>query len=132
MDYGSGKGTLKYCLSIRSHKNPIYTVFNYEPAFGIDERRPCDLVICRAVLEHVEPDLIEDVLHDLRSCTLKVAYLCIGLRLSADILPDGSNAHKIIESADWWGQKISPYFIPYWRKHSKRKANFYVRPNVNQ
>lgn len=107
LDYGSGKGTLKEKAPTIA---PFLTVYQYEPAMGIDERRPCDVVICRDVLEHIEPECLDDVLLDLRRLTLRAAHLLIATKASNDILPDGRNAHLIIQPRSWWAAKLAGHF----------------------
>ena len=128
LDYGSGKGGLKYHLSIRAHDKPIYTVFEYEPALGIDERQQCDFVTCRAVLEHVEPECLDAVLQDIHRLTLMAAYFSVGTRKSGEYLPDGRNAHQIIESPKWWETTIRRYFLPFETSTKGRKFDLLVTP----
>ena len=67
---------------------------------------PAELVICTDVLEHIEPELIDNVLKHIESLTLKTAYLIIDTLPAQKNLPDGRNAHLIIENQDWWTNKI--------------------------
>ena len=107
LDYGSGKGGLKEALR---HSPLPMKVLQYEPALQIDERTPCDLVVCRYVLEHVEPECVDDVLADIRRLSRRFAILSIGCKASADTLPDGSNTHRSIYPAKWWEQKLKVLF----------------------
>ena len=63
LDYGCGKRTLEKELG--------YAINNYDPAIpGCDSPPdPADLVICGDVLEHIEPECLEDVLDDLKRLT---------------------------------------------------------------
>lgn len=106
LDYGSGKGSFKVALKPQVDI-PIY---QYEPAFHIDERMPCDLVVCRDVLEHIEPDCIDNVLEDIRELTLRCFYASISTKPSADILADGTNAHRLQRKPEWWKEKIEGHF----------------------
>lgn len=103
LDYGCGKGRLSLFLPIE--------VSNYDP--GIPEwcvnPKPEDYLLCTDVLEHVEPDYIENVIEHLVSKFKKKAYLIIALGPSRVILPSGRNAHLIIKSAEWWIKLVKKY-----------------------
>jgi hypothetical protein len=107
LDYGCGKGMLKSALG-----SPDW-VREYDPAIPGKDARPevADIVVCTDVLEHIEPDLIDNVLSDLVRLTAKVALLVIATRESGKALPDGSSPHKIVESAGWWRNKLSEKFF---------------------
>ena len=70
---------------------------------------PEDYLLCVDVLEHIEPQLIDNVIEHLVSKFNKKALLSISLVESKTILPDGNNAHLIIEPYSWWIEKIKPY-----------------------
>jgi len=101
LDYGCGENRLAESLK------PI-RVSGYDP--GIPERakmpKPCDLVVCTDVLEHVEPEKLDAVLDHLYRITGKVGYFVISTRPANAILPDGRNAHLSVHPADWWVGKL--------------------------
>lgn len=101
LDYGCSENKLAEALK------PI-RVSGYDP--GIPERakmpKPCDLVICTDVLEHVEPDKIDNVLDHIYRLTGKAAYFVISTRSANAVLPDGRNAHLLVEPAAWWLEKL--------------------------
>jgi 2-polyprenyl-3-methyl-5-hydroxy-6-metoxy-1,4-benzoquinol methylase len=108
LDYGAGGGTLRQAM-LSSLIYPMIRDFReYDPAIeGIEEPPlPADLVTCTDVLEHVEPEKLDAVLAHLRALTLKAAYLVISTQRSHKNLRDGRNAHLIVESPDWWLDKI--------------------------
>lgn len=104
LDYGCGKGLLARGLP--------FPIWEYDPAItGKDNPpRPADLVVCTDVLEHIEPELLDNVLQDIARCTLKTAYLIISTRAAVKTLADGRNAHLIQKGADWWKQRLARYF----------------------
>ena len=108
LDYGSGKGTLAAALP-----DAPYTIFEYDPCIPGKEGKPlrADLVVCGDVLEHIEPECLYDVLDDIRNIARAAAFLVIATRPAAKSLPDGRNAHLIVESASWWLPKI----VDRWR-----------------
>jgi len=102
LDYGCGKAGLRTTM-------PDYEVYEYDPGLDIDQRRPCDLVYSRDVLEHVEPECLPDVLDDLRRLTIKRLWLLIATSKSGDVLSDGRNAHLIVQDIRWWISKIESH-----------------------
>ena len=105
LDYGCGKGWLA--------KNFPYTIMReYDPGIpGKDSLpEPADLVLCFDVLEHVEPEYLEAVLKDLQRVTQRRGLFTIACHPANARLPDGRNAHLIIESTDWWLRKLLDYF----------------------
>jgi hypothetical protein len=104
LDYGCGQGQLKAALGD--------CVTEYDPAIAGKELEPepADLVVCTDVLEHIEPDCLDDVLLHLRSKAKKQFLFAISLRPAGKTLGDGRNAHLIVESADWWLDRLAPYF----------------------
>ena len=105
LDYGCGKGQLAAALS---HLD----VREYDPAVpGKDaEPQPADLVICTDVLEHIEPNCLDDVLQHIRAVTLKLAFLNVATRPAVKTLPDGRNTHLIIQPETWWRARIEAFF----------------------
>ena len=100
LDYGCGKGR----LGIGKSYDPAVKEFSEDPA-------PADLVVCTDVLEHIEPECLDDVLKHIRSKMLKAGYFTIGCSPAAKKLPDGRNAHLIIKPPEWWVKKLSGYFV---------------------
>lgn len=104
LDYGCGKCTLANTLP--------FIIQNYDPAIRAfhEEPEPADIVSCTDVLEHIEPDLLDNVLGHIKSKTKKVAYLAIATRPASKSLADGRNAHLIIKDGQYWYNKVSEYF----------------------
>ncbi len=104
LDYGCGRQSLAQSLP--------FPIRNYDPCIpGLDEiPAPADIVACTDVLEHIEPDCIDDVLDDIRRVTKECALLVIATRPAKKILPDGRNAHLIQEGPEWWLPKIMQRF----------------------
>jgi len=100
LDYGCGKGELRLHLP--------WDVKCYDPGIPKHSASPdkADIVICTDVLEHIEPDLLQDVLRHIASLTHKVAILNINHQPAAKTLPDGRNAHLIQRPLDWWRVRL--------------------------
>lgn len=103
LDYGCGKGTLRASLG--------EIVSEYDPAIpGKDgEPKHADIVVCTDVLEHIEPDKLDSVLEHIR-CLGQAVYFVIATRPAEKDLPDGRNAHLIVQSADWWKRTLESRF----------------------
>lgn len=104
LDYGCGHVDLaRYLRGFR--------VRSYDPAVvGRDELpEAADLVVCTDVLEHIEPDKLDTVLNHIFSLTLKVCFVVIAIRPAEKRLPDGRNAHLIIDNAAWWAQQLRKF-----------------------
>lgn len=125
LDYGCGRGTLKNALG-----SPEW-VFEYDPAIPGKDARPgmADIVVCTDVLEHIEPDLLDNVLLDLVRLTRKVAYLVIATRQSVKLLSDGTSPHKIVENAQWWREKLAEkFFILDFSANADHEVTLLVSP----
>lgn len=108
LDYGSGKSTLKPAIR-KSH--PDAKIIEYDPAFKDTQyKEPCDLVVALDVLEHIEPECLDEVVQDIRECTQKCFFAVISNRLAKKTLSDGRNAHLIVKNEEWWGAKLKDYF----------------------
>lgn len=105
LDYGCGKSTLA--------RNLPFTIQQYDPAIAAYSAlpEPADIVVCTDVLEHIEPELLDNVLTHLASLTKKVGFFTASTRPAKKTLADGRNAHLIVESAEWWIEKIKHYFV---------------------
>jgi hypothetical protein len=104
LDYGCGKSTLstQFPFSIKQY-DPAIPRFSALPD-------PADLVVCTDVLEHIEPELIGNVMQHLRDLTKKAIFVVVSTGVSLKDLPDGRNAHLLVESPRWWMNCFFDYF----------------------
>ena len=104
LDYGCGKGWLA--------ANFVQPVHEYDPGIpGKDSPpEPADLVVCLDVLEHIEPEYLTAVLDDLQRVIKKRGFFTVACNPAIAILPDGRNAHLIVENSDWWLKKLLERF----------------------
>lgn len=104
LDFGCGKGRLFECLKV-NHK---MTLQAYDPAIPRFSASPIpsQMVTCIDVLEHVEPDRLDDVLDELQRLTLEVGIFSVCTAAAFKSLPDGRNAHLIQQPMEWWLPKI--------------------------
>ncbi|HXF66256.1 MAG TPA: methyltransferase domain-containing protein [Burkholderiales bacterium] len=110
LDYGAGKGRLgralreQFGLALRIHHyDPAVPEWSAPPA-------PCRFVACIDVLEHIEPELLDNVLEDLRRVTLGVGVFTVHTGPAVKTLPDGRNAHLIQKPPEWWLPKLMARF----------------------
>lgn len=78
------------------------------PAFSVKE--PCDFVVCIDVLEHIEPELLDNVLDDLLMLTKRWAFFSVHTGPAKKTLSDGRNAHLIQKPPEWWLPQIMKRF----------------------
>jgi 2-polyprenyl-3-methyl-5-hydroxy-6-metoxy-1,4-benzoquinol methylase len=104
LDYGSGKGSLGRALG--------YPIAEYDPAIPKKAAEPGvhDYLVCSDVLEHIEPECIDDVLAHMASKMKLEGLLVVATRPAKKILEDGRNAHLIVQPVEWWTEKIQQHF----------------------
>ena len=120
-DYGCGRGTFKVKMKEISPKTPVN---EYDPGIPGKEGppKPADLIVCTDVMEHIEPELVDNVLKHIFTLGRKGAFFVIAKGPANKMLPDGRNAHLVQEGLEFWKKKIealgySETFIDENRKH---------------
>jgi hypothetical protein len=68
---------------------------------------PAQMVACIDVLEHVEPDLIDNVMDDIASLAEGVVFISFDTGPAMKTLSDGRNAHLIQQPLEWWFPKFA-------------------------
>jgi len=96
LDYGAGKGRLGDALG--------FPIKEYDPGVEGKDSIPeaSDIVISTDALEHIEPQCIRAVLEHIRSLTKVIGFHAISTTKAHHRLPNGKNAHLIVQGADWW------------------------------
>lgn len=104
LDYGCGKSTLA--------NNLPFSIKQYDPAIEKHSAlpAPADTVVCTDVLEHIEPELLDNVLSHIASLIKQMGYLSACTMAAKKTLADGRNAHLIVQNKDWWTAKIAEHF----------------------
>jgi hypothetical protein len=125
-DYGAGKKNLLKGLTDLGINLKVYQP--YDPAFpDYGEPKTADLVCCIDVLEHIEPELIDNVLQDLANITTKFAFFSVHMGPARKVLADGRNAHLIQKPSSWWLEKFIKHFeILHLNVHQIMGDGFYI------
>ena len=109
IDYGCGKGII---LAHLRESYPETKFYGYDPAIDMFNTIPntkIDCVFSNDVLEHIEPEYINNVLTHINHLANKFIWLRIDTVPARKTLPDGRNAHLILESPTWWLDQISKH-----------------------
>ena len=115
LDYGCGKSTLFKAL--RDEFPGLFGKVEYREydpcvpgkkiCFG-----PSEFIVCTDVLEHIEPEFLDNVLRHIRGIVGRLLFLNINLSESDKVLDDGRNAHLLIRNPTWWVSRIGELFSP--------------------
>lgn len=107
LDYGCGS-RMSLLKTLKPKQALKYQ--GYDPGAGVPELAtapiPAQMVCCIDVLEHIEPEYLDNVLDHLASLTEACAFLTIHTGPAQKILPDGRNAHLTQQPIEWWLPKI--------------------------
>ena len=109
LDYGCGHN-----LSLRKTLKPQHE-FRYQaydpgvPEYS-DPPEPAQFVCCIDVLEHIEPELLDNVLDHLEELTETLLFATVHTGPAGKNLPDGRNAHLIQQPMEWWLPKFQERF----------------------
>jgi hypothetical protein len=71
---------------------------------------PADLLVTTDVLEHVEPELLDNCLDTIIGLTGRFLFAAVALKFSNKTLADGRNTHQIVESENFWIDRFKPIF----------------------
>ena len=121
LDYGCGKQTLQSAL-------PKLKVTGYDPAIESlsSTPKPHDLVVCTDVLEHIEPEYLENVIQDLMRVTNTLGLIVVSTRPAKKILDDGRNAHLIQQPPEYWIAKFEKKFDIMSAHFSERHSELFL------
>lgn len=133
IDFGCGQGGLHRYLKDKCN---LEYADGYDPCvkkFEVVPEGTFDMLISFDVLEHIEPNFINDTLKLVNSKFTKIAFLNIHTSAAKLILPDGRNAHLIQEQPEWWKEKINRFingniieerWLPFNEKKHKNPVNY--------
>lgn len=109
LDYGCGQCTLTQELRKKGINTPVY---EYDPCIPekAGNKKPADLVVCTDVMEHIEPELIDNVLHDIWQHSRKGIFFVIATVGCSEWLTPEVNAHQTVESPVWWLNRLEKVY----------------------
>lgn len=133
LDFGCGKGNLVDTLQ---EKYPFRNIHGFDPAnpdFDIPLKK-VDMIVSTDVLEHIEPNLIDETLKEIYDHS-KFVYHLISCAPAKLILPDGRNAHLIQQTPTWWKQKfislgykiVKEHYVEFEKYSKQLKRNLPVK-----
>ena len=117
LDYGCGKGNLRtFCEE----------TFRYDPCNPTYSKRPrgsYDVVFCIDVLEHIEPNYVDNVLDDIHLFMNRHVLFVISTRKAKHVLSDGTNVHRTIKPLQWWHKKLKECYsnVNYLEEYTNAK-----------
>lgn len=106
LDFGCGAGGLMAAIK---QTYPNMRVEGYDPGNKQHSRMPkrvFDAVVSADVFEHIEPDRLSETLKAIREKMVSVGWFRIACYPAKKHLPDGRNAHLIVQTPDWWQQQL--------------------------
>lgn len=114
LDFGCGKGSLVSALNCQASLS--VECLGYDPAVPEFEKPPkgtVDMLITTDVLEHVPEDELVGVFCQMLAFEPQIMYHIVCCAKARSILPNGTNAHKTIESPCWWWTRLIDEFPEY-------------------
>lgn len=107
LDFGCGKGETSKTIQTLY---PDIEIFPYDPVTSpIKLPEKVDCIHSSDVLEHIEPEHLDETLEDLFRRSTDWQYHLIACSPAKKTLSDGRNAHLIIQEPDWWINKIREF-----------------------
>jgi hypothetical protein len=105
LDYGCGS-----LLNLYKHIKPTHKLTYQAYDAGVleysDSPVPAQMVACIDVLEHIEPDYLENVLDEIKRCTETILFATVHTGPAVKVLSDGRNAHLTQQPMSWWLPKF--------------------------
>ena len=112
LDYGCGSRR-SLLQTLQLPEGVVYE--GYDPAVPefSGAPLPAELVCCIDVLEHIEPNLLPNVLAHLAQLCDPFGFFTIHSGPAVKTLSDGRNAHLTQEGPSWWLPRLGEYFEVY-------------------
>ena len=106
LDFGCGHGAL---IASIQELYPTMRVEGYDPGNPNHNRMPkrlFDVIVSADVFEHIEPKYLNETLDLISNKIQKAGWFRIACYPAKKHLPDGRNAHLIVELPEWWRARI--------------------------
>jgi len=109
LDYGAGSN-LSLTQTLKPSRDIRYQPYDIGVPEYADSPESAELVTCIDVLEHIEPEYLENVLDHLEELTEVVLFASVHMGPAGKVLDDGRNAHLTQEPPEWWLPKFLERF----------------------
>lgn len=109
LDYGAGSN-LSLMETLKPGRPFTYHPYDIGVPEYADDPQPAEMVACIDVLEHIEPEYLENVMDHLEELTEVVLFASVHMGPAGKFLDDGRNAHLTQEGADFWLPKFLERF----------------------
>ena len=106
LDFGCGHGALMASIA---QAYPNIATDGYDPGNPNHNHMPkksFDAVVSADVFEHIEPEHLAETLRLISDRIIVAGWFRIACYPAKKSLPDGRNAHLIVESPDWWRKQL--------------------------
>jgi cyclopropane fatty-acyl-phospholipid synthase-like methyltransferase len=106
LDFGCGKGGL---IATIAKLHPEIIVAGYDPGnpdFNQLPNSPVDVVVSTDAIEHIEPLHLIETLNTIGSLITRCGCFRIACYPAKKKLPDGRNAHLIVQPPEWWREQL--------------------------
>lgn len=133
IDWGCANGNLLNRVSAEFPS--VQELAGYDPGnpnYMVVPTGTYDCLVSCDVIEHFEPDHLDESLRLMQSKFSQAAFLIIACYPAKKTLEDGRNAHLIVENEDWWMQRIQQQFDQcsiVWSESVNFTANPVKNPN---
>ena len=111
LDFGCGVGTLGSYVAETAWGGVWDEYDPSVPGKDIAPGRKYDALVTRDVLEHIEPESLDETLAWIRDHSTRYQFHHIDCNDNTEMLSDGRSVHLIVESMAWWQDKL---VVPGW------------------
>jgi len=122
LDFGCGPNAT--LLNKLKETFPDVVFLGYDPAIRddqtsemlkneIDQNLSVELVVSTDCLEHIPKEELNQCWSIFRNLRPRFMFHVICTRKAGQILPDGTNAHKTVETGEWWWAKVQSALTEY-------------------
>lgn len=109
LDYGCGSN-LSLTKTLKPERDFRYQAYDIGVPEYSGDPIPAEMVTCIDVLEHIEPEYLDNVLDHLEELTEVVLFASVHMGPAGKTLSDGRNAHLTQEPLEWWLPKFMERF----------------------
>jgi cyclopropane fatty-acyl-phospholipid synthase-like methyltransferase len=106
LDFGCGHGAL---IKVIHDLHPTISLAGYDPGNEHYKNLPSsqfDAVVSTDAIEHIEPEHLDQTLRTIGQLMQRCGCFRIACYPAKKSLPDGRNAHLIVQEPTWWREKL--------------------------